>query len=322
MQFGITIPIEDAVRAAQDVEEKSEPGRLRWIVMRREMARYEMDYHPFVRPVRPDTTATPKAKLCIVCGEPFFAYKQAMTCGRSCGSKSRTNRGLKLADKTELSAVPLEQVKVPPGGRELDPANVRTLRDSIDVIGLKTPIAVLRGEDGRLTLTAGRHRLEACRQLRYVRISAYVFTNPLKARLWTIAENLHRIELTALQRSELQAEWLEVTQVESPNRKRGTRAAARELGLSVGAAQRATKIAGLSADAKQAARAHGLDDNQSALLAAASQCTPDAQVHALADYRPATARREDASSSNCVAWLLSLSDDEIASLRSKQERTA
>ena len=48
-------------------------------------------------------------------------------------------------------------------------------------------------------------------------------------------------------------------------------AAARELGIQKNDAYRAVSVAGLSDEAKEAAREHGLDDNRTALLKAAAK---------------------------------------------------
>lgn len=90
-------------------------------------------------------------------------------------------------------------------------------------------------------------------------------------------ENLHRTELTALERSEHIAEWVRLTGEKqaheaqlAPHRKAGQQpgginAATRELGIDRTEAQRAVKVDGLSDQAKQAAREVGLDTNQSAM---------------------------------------------------------
>lgn len=83
-----------------------------------------------------------------------------------------------------------------------------------------------------------------------------------QARLWEIAENLHRAELTTLERSEQIAEWIAITErIETtcfnsskPGPKGAMRAAARELGVGQMEAVRATKVASLSDEAKEAAR--------------------------------------------------------------------
>ncbi len=87
------------------------------------------------------------------------------------------------------------------------------------------------------------------------------------ARLWEIAENLHRAELTALERAENIAEWIrladKVGQLDPLSKggrgnEGGVRAAAREIGVERMEARRAEKVASLSDDAKEAAREAGL----------------------------------------------------------------
>jgi hypothetical protein len=100
-----------------------------------------------------------------------------------------------------------------------------------------------------------------------------------QAKLWEIAENLHRAELSVLERSEHIAEWVRLTDLISlqsatkipEGRGRpesGLSKASRELGLEKTDIHRATKIAGLTPEAKKVAVEVGLDGNQSALLEA------------------------------------------------------
>src|SRR5262245_3758050 len=97
-----------------------------------------------------------------------------------------------------------------------------------------------------------------------------------------ISENLHRKELTVLERSEQTAEWIRLAEergqevsgqvVQKPQGGRpegGLSAASREIGVNRKAAERSEKINSLSPEAKAAAVELGLDDNQSALLEAA-----------------------------------------------------
>ena len=99
--------------------------------------------------------------------------------------------------------------------------------------------------------------------------------------MWEIAENLHRAELTALERSEHVAEWVRLADGVSAqvapklsDRGRngegrpqgGINAATRQLGIDRTEAQRAVKVDSLASEAKQAAREAGLDNNRSALL--------------------------------------------------------
>lgn len=131
-------------------------------------------------------------------------------------------------------------------------------------------------------------------------------------RLIEISENLHRAELTALERSELTAEWIRLTTAQSSQPETiegrrsdgrghrpqgGVNAAARELGISKADAHRAVKVAALSPEAKEAARDAGLADNQAALLGAAKEKEPERQVAAIREHS-----RRVMCSSESVEW--------------------
>lgn len=99
----------------------------------------------------------------------------------------------------------------------------------------------------------------------------------IDAELREIAENLHRAELTQLERSEQIARWVELVEAkqvsgqvdQKPQGGRpegGLSAAARELGVQRKDAERSVKVASISEAAKEAARREGLDNNRSALL--------------------------------------------------------
>jgi ParB/RepB/Spo0J family partition protein len=85
--------------------------------------------------------------------------------------------------------------------RPLHQDTVDQLAQSIKKIGLQTPITV-RYVDGSAVLVAGLHRLEAVRSLRWDEIAAVPFRgDDTAARQWEISENLHRAELSVLERS-------------------------------------------------------------------------------------------------------------------------
>jgi uncharacterized ParB-like nuclease family protein len=185
--------------------------------------------------------------------------------------------------------ITIDDIDIADTRRQVNPAAVKRLADSIEQVGLRHPITVReRGE--RYLLVAGRHRIEAFKKLGREHIPATIvkMTND-DARLWEIAENLHRAELTKLERDEQIAEWIKITdrisvQSETKNIGRpegGVRAAARALGVDHVDAHRAVKVASLSEEAKDAAREAGLDDNRSALLEAASKPTVAEQVAAI-----------------------------------------
>lgn len=194
-----------------------------------------------------------------------------------------------------IEIVNLDFIKIGPRHRELREEQVSSLVQSIAKIGLKTPITVRQATpEDDMILVAGAHRLEACKRLFMDEIEAFVIENDDEeaARMWEIAENLHRAELTALERSEHVSEWIQLAEKKraeetagagcagslSDGRKKGPQheesginAAARELNVERTEAQRAVKVASLSNAAKEAAKETGLDDNRTALLDAADK---------------------------------------------------
>lgn len=183
----------------------------------------------------------------------------------------------------------IDDIEVGVGHREINAAAVKRLADSIDQIGLRHPITV-REKGDKYLLVAGRHRMEACRKLGrdFVPATIVKMTND-EARLWEISENLHRADLSKLERDEQVAEWIKITErisVQSAPKsvgrpEGGISAAARDLGIEETDAKRSVKVASLSEEAKEAAREVGLDDNRSALLEAASKPTVAEQVAAI-----------------------------------------
>jgi len=64
-----------------------------------------------------------------------------------------------------------------------------------------------------LHLVAGAHRLEAVRKLGWEQLPAvFIEADAVDVRRWEIAENLHRAELTVLERAEHVREWVRLTE--------------------------------------------------------------------------------------------------------------
>src|SRR5215472_2951573 len=182
--------------------------------------------------------------------------------------------------------------------RPLNAERVAELERSIAAIGLETPITI-RHTEGKPMLIAGAHRLQAVKNLGWTEIPVREFDGDDRvARMWEISENLHRAELTVLERSEQTAEWMRLAAEGQPaqvdpavlsdgrkagpqHQEGGINQASRDLGIERKAAQRAAKIDSMSDEAKVAARDLGLDDNQSALLEAAKAGSAEEQVEAL-----------------------------------------
>ena len=109
----------------------------------------------------------------------------------------------------KLGTVYADAVTVPDGRRNLDPAAVDRLVESISAIGLQQPISVWAPDANTAILVAGRHRFEACKRLNWFEIPAvFVDMDERERRMWEISENLHRAELTTLERDEQVAEWI------------------------------------------------------------------------------------------------------------------
>jgi ParB-like chromosome segregation protein Spo0J len=173
--------------------------------------------------------------------------------------------------------------------RPLDEVAVAALAESMQRLGQLQPISAHKPDDGTLLLVAGLHRLEAAKHLGWEEIEAvFVTGNEIERELQEIAENLHRSELTALERATQIGRWADLTavkvgQVDPPTggaqpAEKGVRKVARELNLERKDVERAVKVASISPQAKQAARDAGLDDNRAALLIVAKESTPEAQV--------------------------------------------
>lgn len=114
----------------------------------------------------------------------------------------------------------VEDIEIGERHRALSDDAVTRLAASMKDIGLKQPISVRIVEemvvDGQMTagvpvLVAGHHRLAAARSLGWSHIDCIeVDDDALKAELWEIAENLHRLDLTKDQRDEHIRRYAEV----------------------------------------------------------------------------------------------------------------
>ena len=189
--------------------------------------------------------------------------------------------------------------------RQIDQSAVNVIAESMSRIGLLQPISVYLPNDKAALLVTGAHRLAAAKKLGWEMIDVFVVRgDEIDREMKEIAENLHRAELTVLERSEQIGRWAELTaarvsQTATPlggqqPQEKGVRKVARELGIDKDDALRAVKVASISTEAKQAARDVGLDDNRSALLTVAKETTPEAQVARVGEI--AAAKSQSSSS--------------------------
>lgn len=208
---------------------------------------------------------------------------------------------------------PIEDIHISSKRRAPDMVRVANIADSIGDVGLMNPPAVCIRNDVVLAggeicdavpiLIYGHHRLLALKSRGEVAVECIVYeVDDLHAELMEISENLHRSELTALERDEHVARWIRLRQTTSASVSRqvdakpgrpegGVRAASRELGVSDADARRAIQVDSLSALAKQTAVEKGLSDNRSALLAAAKEVAPERQVAAIVEWDTAREAR-------------------------------
>jgi ParB family chromosome partitioning protein len=208
----------------------------------------------------------------------------------------------------------LDEVKVIGKRRPLNEEKVRALAASMTKIGLRTPITV-RTMNKQVILVSGLHRLAAAQRLKWNAIPCFTIPGgKVEARLWQIAENVYRAELTVLERTEHIDElrvviWqnTEVGHVAPPGGQQpkdaGINKTAKALGFTKEEIRRSKKIAKISTEAKAEARKLGLDDNQGALLQIAKLPTSNAQVMAIReiDERKRATRARHASAAAAVS---------------------
>jgi ParB family chromosome partitioning protein len=214
----------------------------------------------------------------------------------------------------EVRPLPVDEIVVADGRRPINEGSLIALGESVKRIGLQIPITARRddvyrdpetGEVGRAyILIAGRHRLELFRRLGEKYIPGVLrVCDETEAELWEIAENLHRADLTKLERDVQIARWIDLTEgllrraredgisaQYAPKLKpvvgnkgagrpeSGINAASRELGIERTDAQRAIKIASLPDEAKALARETGLDGHRGALLEASKEADDAAKT--------------------------------------------
>jgi ParB family chromosome partitioning protein len=198
---------------------------------------------------------------------------------------------------SKIDRVDVNAITVVSRLRPISSDAVDRLAQSMQDIGQLQPIAVCCSDGRGALLVAGAHRLEAAKLLGWTSIDAvFVDGDEVDLELHEIAENLHRLDLTALQRDEQVARWIKLktarqarvsfqpeTKPQGGRPAGGVNAASRELGISKVDAHRAVKTASISDEAKQAALDAGLDDNRTALLAIAKEATSEAQTAKVAE---------------------------------------
>ena len=242
--------------------------------------------------------------------------------------------------------VPIDEIDLSHTIRPYNAAVVTELAQSIRAIGLQTPLTCIV-RDGQHVLVSGRNRLEALRVIGCEQAPVRIVDfDDVDAELWRLSENLHRAELTKLEydkqvvryaellkakqagetvtplppQQQCQSEADKVRQVAAVSGGRGNtggyREAARELNIPERTVRRAYQTASLSPEAQEAAVETSLDDNRSALLAAARERTPESQtatIRRLAERKASTATpATPAPSARPLCDLVGISGGELA----------
>ena len=213
------------------------------------------------------------------------------------------------------------------------------LMQSISVLGLQTPITVRSVQQdagwGKTRtewhLVTGFHRLEAMKRLGEMKIPCFVMKGDERdARKWEISENLHRAELTPLEYDVQVAEWVRLTESDAPisghnvlkkgrgRRKGGISEAARRLPIKgkTHAAkrknvERALKVDSILPEAKEAAKAAGLDNNRSKLLKIAAEKTLEAQLAKVRELKQSSRETKQKTSEVDATAPLSAEDKKV-----------
>ena len=116
--------------------------------------------------------------------------------------------------------IPIFQIKVNEGRREVNPEAVHELSDSITKVGLLNPITV----DLDYTLIAGLHRLEAVKLLGWEEIECNVSSlDGIQAELAEIDENFIRRNLSAMEYDDLLLRRKEIYEILHPETRQGKR---------------------------------------------------------------------------------------------------
>jgi ParB/Sulfiredoxin domain len=162
--------------------------------------------------------------------------------------------------------------------REINEKKLMSIKESMQQIGLKTPITVRQKESGALIVIAGQHRLEAAKRLKWKRIDCFVVRGGKgEAQLWNLAENLHRAELQPIEEARALRKWEQLTksrgkdvQKAQPGGRqphdKGISKSAKRLGLSRERVRRLRVIGMIHPDAQSSLEKAGLQQNKAALI--------------------------------------------------------
>ena len=195
-------------------------------------------------------------------------------------TKSKNKSDRRSVESKRIGRVKIDSIHVPERRRSLNLDAIERIAGSIKAIGQKQPILVRRNAHGKFCLVAGWHRLEAAKSLGRTKIDAVITRGgQISARLVELAENMHRVELSKMEKLEHIEHWRKQLIKKQKKTERGGRqpndekitAAAEELGVSRDEVARAERFAKMAQSVRKEAKTRGLADNQAALLMIADE---------------------------------------------------
>jgi ParB-like chromosome segregation protein Spo0J len=202
----------------------------------------------------------------------------------------------------KYQSVNIDRILMPKEMTKLDEDLVADIAESMKLLDLWHPLAVLRRGDN-FHLVAGAHRLEAAKRIGWTTIPCFFVTGDDRhAKLVRLGEDIFRKTTTVLRLAEKRIEYLHLASSKvnlsgQVGRKSkigrpagGVSLAARELSLVGRTAEsrrhivkRALKISRITPEAKKAAKKAGLDNNQDALLKIAAAGGQNSQLRLVED---------------------------------------
>lgn len=195
-----------------------------------------------------------------------------------------------------ISSIKVEKSK----RRKVKPAKIKSLKRSIEKIGLQHPITLKRKafSKDKYILVAGLHRLQSCKELGRKTIAATLVDSKTAA-WWIDAENLNRNDGSVLDRAEgwmrqarLLAEEGDAAKGGKQPHEKGVSRLAKELGVSRRVIGSAFKYASLPDSVKDRLRETRLDNRANFLTLVANQKSEKDQLK-LIDEKKKTKSRQN-----------------------------
>jgi len=217
-------------------------------------------------------------------------------------------RDVTATARLQIRRYNIADIKLPSDGRQHDDVTIAAMGETIGLIGLHS----LPSVDGQGNLIRGLLRVLGAIQAGLTTIDCFVIEDTKVEKLWKISENLHRNELTVLERSVSIIQWAEEKGVQVDQHSVGGRGqqgglanAARKLNMDRSALRRAAAIASIPLESRVALTAAKLDNDQSKLLSIAAM-PPEKQLETIsayaADNAPPTSRTEMRFQNLVRAW--------------------